>query len=147
MRRPATSSSTSTRFGSLAALILFLAFGASGAMAAVLTVTDITDTRNCDFSGCSVTFNNHVCNSDPINGYSIVVGSYFGYSGSISTCAGRWDSQDSWFLAAGQCAWIPTAGPGYVGPKISSTGCVTVTTNPDIYCHETTSSLTKTLCN
>jgi hypothetical protein len=126
-------------------LALGLALGAGAASAAV-SVNNITATYSCDTFGCSVVFNNYVCNNDRVNSASYVVGSRWDGSGSISTCTGWWDSEDSYFLGAGGCGWITTYGPGYIGAKISPTSCVTVTSNADIYCHVSSTPLTKTVC-
>jgi hypothetical protein len=129
----------------LSVFVLTLLLGARAAPASV-SVTAITGTYSCDAFGCSVAFSNHVCNNDHVNSASYVVGSRWDSSGSISTCTGNWDSEDSYFLAAGACGWVTTYGPGYVGSKISPSACVTVTSNADIYCHVTSTPLTKTVC-
>jgi hypothetical protein len=129
----------------LSFFVLSLVVGVAAASASV-SVNNITATYSCDAFGCSVQFNNYVCNNDHVNSASYAVGSRWNSSGTISTCTGSWDSLDTYFLGAGACGWITTAGPGYVGSKISPTSCVTVTSNADIYCHVTSTPLTKTVC-
>ncbi len=101
--------------------------------------------------GCSVQWNSWVCNQDPVNTVSFVQGTYWGYSGSISTCTGRWDSSNSTYLTPNTCQWILTYGPGYVGSKVSQGTCLPVKSYVDIYCavaetSESDNTVTKTLC-
>jgi len=134
----------------LALFLLLLAIpglGESRASAATLEVTNITATYNCDIFGCNVSFNNTVCNRDAANYQGGVLGSRWDSSGTIfSSCTGYWDSQDTYTLPPATCSVVVTYGPGFVGGKISAGACLTVTSNPDIYCHVTTTPLTKLVC-
>jgi hypothetical protein len=129
-------------------LALLGAFGASAATN--LTTTDITYTRSCDIFGCSVQWFSWVCNQDVVS-RSFVQGTYWGHSGSISTCTGGWDSFNSISVPASTCQWIQTYGPGYVGSKVNSGSCLTVKSYSDIYCavsetSESDNTVTKFLC-
>jgi hypothetical protein len=135
----------------LAILLGLVLAGALGASAVTnLTTTNITYTKSCDAFGCSVQWNSYVCNQDTVT-RSFVQGTYWGYSGSISTCTGRWDSMNSTYLPANTCQWIVTYGPGYVGSKVNLGTCITVKSYVDIYCavsetNENDNTVTKTLC-
>ena len=124
----------------------------SAATAAVnLTVTDISPTVQCDISGCSIYFHSYVCSSDPGNWWSFAVGTKWGSGSVYSNCTGYWNSSNSQTFSPGQCKWVMTYGPGFVGPKVGYGTCMYVTSYADMYCqvpetNENDNGYTKMIC-